>query len=242
MRGEKSVVLVAGVPRASFDQLAPVLDRHKLTVVQVTTAEDAVAFAHSDRVQLVILGVEPTTISLEQAIQTVRAHSSASRNASLLVLAEPGNEDDARQLIGKGINRVMLAVDPPKLIALQVAELLEIPPRANLRLGTRMLVEVEDGFEEALGAVVNLSAAGLLLETDADILPGQHVVISIDVNPSVEPVAAKAEVVRRADPEREGVEGFGARFLSFAGDSQARLETILGDAFRIPLGEVRTAT
>jgi hypothetical protein len=184
MRGEKSVVLVAGVPRASFDQLAPVLDRHKLTVVQVTTAEDAVAFAHSDRVQLVILGVEPTTISLEQAIQTVRAHSSASRNASLLVLAEPGNEDDARQLIGKGINRVMLAVDPPKLIALQVAELLEIPPRANLRLGTRMLVEVEDGFEEALGAVVNLSAAGLLLETDADILPGQHVVISIDVNPS----------------------------------------------------------
>jgi hypothetical protein len=162
--------------------------------------------------------------------------------ASLLVLAHPGNEDNARQLIGHGVNRVMLTVDPPKFIALQVAELLDIPPRATLRLGTRMLVEVEDGFAEALGAVVNISAAGLLLETDADLEPGQHVIISIDIGPQLEPVAAKAEIVRKADPEREGIEGIGAQFLSFAGDSQKQLETILGDAFRIPLDEVRTAS
>ena len=136
----------------------------------------------------------------------------------------------------------MLTVDPPKFIALQVAELLDIAPRATLRLSTRMLVEVEDGFEEALGAVVNVSAAGLLLETDADLEPGQHVVISIDIDPQVEPVAAKAEVVRKADLEREGIEGIGARFLSFAGDSQQRLEAILGDAFCIPIDEVRTAS
>jgi hypothetical protein len=73
-------------------------------------------------------------------------------------------------------------------------------------------------------------------------VPGQHVVISIDIDPQVEPVAAKAEVVRKADPFREGIEGVGARFLSFAGDSQRRLETILGDAFRIPLDEVRTTS
>ena len=58
----------------------------------------------------------------------------------------------------------------------------------------------------------------------------------------MEPVAAKAEVVRTADPEREGIEGVGARFLSFAGDSRQRLEAILGRAFCIPLDEVRTAS
>jgi hypothetical protein len=199
-------------------------------------------YAHSAQVELVILGVEPTTMSLEDAIQTIRSETSASRTASLLVLAEPGTEDGARELIGRGVNRVMLTVDPPKFIALQVAELLEIAPRATLRLSTRMLVEVEDGFEMALGAVVNLSAAGMLLQTDADLEPGQHVVISIDIDPQVEPVAAKAEVVRKADPFREGIEGVGARFLSFAGDSQKRLETILGDAFCIPLEEVRTTS
>jgi hypothetical protein len=228
--------------RSSFEELTPVLGRHKLTVVQVTSAEDAMMFAHSDRVELTILGVEPAEMSLEDLVQKIRSESSASKESSLLVLATPGKEDEVRQLIGRGVNRVMLTVDPPKHIALQVANLLDIAPRAALRLSTRMLVELEDGFAEALGAVVNISAAGLLLETDADLEPGQHVIISIDIGPQLEPVAAKAEIVRKADPEREGIEGIGAQFLSFAGDSQKQLETILGDAFRIPLDEVRTAT
>jgi hypothetical protein len=233
---------VAGDPQGSSGELAPVLERQKLTVVQVRSYDDAVMYAQAARVELIILGPEPTTISLEHAIRAIRSPSSASRKASLLVLAEPGTEDSARQLIGRGVNRVMLTVDAPKLVALQVAELLDIAPRAMLRLSTRMLVEVEDGFEMALGAVVNVSAAGLLLETDADLEPGQHVIISIDIDPQVEPVAAKAEVVRKADPEREGIEGIGARFLSFAGDSQKRLGAILGDAFSTPIDQVRTAS
>ena len=239
---EKSVVLMAGVPLGSFGELAPVLDRQKLTVIQVSSYEDAVMYANAALVDLVILGIEPTTMSLEEVIRAIRSQSSASRTASLLVLAQPGNEDNARQLIGHGVNRVMLTVDSPKHIALQVANLLDIAPRATMRLSTRMLVELEDGFAEALGAVVNISAAGMLLETDADLEPGQHVVISIDIGPQLEPVAAKAEIVRKADPEREGIEGIGAQFLSFAGDSQKQLETILGDAFRIPIDEVRTAS
>jgi Tfp pilus assembly protein PilZ len=136
----------------------------------------------------------------------------------------------------------MLTADPPKLVALQVAELLDIAPRATLRLTTRMLVEVADGFEKELGAVVNISAAGILLETDADLEPGQHVILSIDIDPEVEPVSGKAEVVRKTDPEREGIAGVGVRFLSFAGDSRQRLEAILGEAFHIPIDEVRTTS
>ena len=242
MQRERPVVVVAGVPRSSYGELAPVLDRNKLTVVHVTSYEDAVMYAHSAQVELVILGIEPATMSLEDAIRTIRSETSASREASLLVLAEPGTEDGARELIGRGVNRVMLTVDSPKHIGLQVADLLEIAPRAMLRLSTRMLVELEDGFEEALGAVVNISAKGLLLETDADLEPGQHVIISIDIGPRLEPIAAKAEIVRKANPEREGIEGIGAQFLSFAGDSQKQLETVLGDAFSIPLDQLRMAT
>jgi len=239
---EKSVVLVAGVPLGSFGELAPVLDRQNLTVIQVPSYEDAVMYANAARVELIILGLEPATMSLQQAIERIRSQFSASRMASLLVLADPGHQNSARQLIGHGVNRVMLTVDSPKHIGLQVADLLDIAPRAMLRLSTRMLVELEDGFEEALGAVVNISAKGLLLETSADLEPGQHVIISIDIGPQLEPVAAKAEIVRKANPEREGIEGIGAQFLSFAGDSQKQLETVLGDAFSIPLDEVRTGT
>jgi DNA-binding response OmpR family regulator len=228
--------------RSSFDELVPVLDRHKLTVVQVTSAEDSRLYAHSERVDLVILEAEPTTMSLEEVVRTIRLESSASNTTSILVLATPGNEEEARQLIGRGVDRVMLTVDPPKFITQHVAELLEIAPRTTLRLTTRLLVEVADGSEEALGAVVNMSAAGLLLETDADLEPGQQVILSIGIEHQDEPVSAKAEVVRKADPILDGVEGIAVRFLSFAGDSRKRLEAILGEAFHIPIDEVRTTS
>jgi DNA-binding response OmpR family regulator len=86
--------------RSSFEELAPVLDRHKLTVVQVTSAEDSMRYAHSDRVELIIIGIAPTEMSLEDVVRTIRSQSSASRKASLLVLATPGKEDEARRLIG----------------------------------------------------------------------------------------------------------------------------------------------
>lgn len=236
------MVLVAGIARSSFDELAPVLDRNKVDVVQVTSAEDSTKFAHSDRVDLIILDAEPTEMSLEDVVRTIRSESSASNEASLLVLAAPGAEDEARKFIGRGVNKVMLSVDPPKFVALQVADLLDIAPRTTLRLTTRLLAELADGSEEALGAVVNMSADGLLLETDADLEPGQHVILSIDIDPEDEPVAGKAEVVRKADPERDGVEGIGVRFLEFAGDSRNRLEAILGEAFNIPIDEVSTTS
>ena len=143
------------------------------------------------------------------------------------MLSEPGNADEARELIGRGVNRVMLAADPPDLIAQQAAGLLEIASRTKMRLSTRLSVEVADGWEKALGAVVNVSAGGLLLETDADIQPGQNVIISIEIDPRDTPVSGMAEVVRRADPNRDGVEGVGMRFLGFVGDGQERLQSIL---------------
>lgn len=219
---------MAGIPRSSFDELAPVLDRKNFLVIQVTSAEDSAKFAYSERVDLVVLNSQPTTMSLENVIRTIRAQASASKKASVLVLANPGGADEARQLIGRGINRVMLAVDPPDLIAQQVAGLLEIASRTKIRLSTRLSVEVSDGWEQALGAVVNVSAAGLLLETDADIAPGQNVIISIEIDPRDSPVAGMAEVVRKADPNRDGVEGVGVRFLGFVGDGHERLQSILG--------------
>lgn len=227
MLDDKPIVLVAGIGRSSFEQLAPVLDRHKVEVVQVTSAEDSSKLAFSERIDLVILDAEPSTMSLRDIVRIIRAESSASSRCSLLVLAAPGGADAALALVGHGVNRVMLAGDPPELIGQRVAELLHIAPRTTVRLPMRFLAEVADGAEEALGAVVNLSATGLLVETDADLEPGQHVVLSVDLGPRLEPLRLKAEVVRRADPARDAIEGVGLRYLDLAGDSRERLEAIL---------------
>ncbi len=130
---KRSLVLVAGIGRGPFEAMAPVLDRHKLEVVKVESPERSVELARSETFDLLIFDAQVKEGTLAKVVDSIRHGMSASRNTSLLVLAPPGEADAARELIGRGVNRVMLLDDPPELIGQQVAELLHIAPRATLR-------------------------------------------------------------------------------------------------------------
>jgi response regulator RpfG family c-di-GMP phosphodiesterase len=232
---KRSLVLVAGIGRGPFEALAPVLDRHGLEVVKVEAPEKSVELARSEAFDLVIFDAEVREGKLAQVVESIRHGMSASRNTSLLVLAKPGNADAARELIGLGVNRVMLLDDPPELIGQQVAELLSIAPRANLRMSTRLQTSVADGAVEVLGEVVNLSTSGMLIETDTLFEPGEEVVVTINIGGNRGTVSARAEVVRQAHSERGGVDGIGVRFISFAGDGEEKIAAVLDEAFADPL-------
>jgi DNA-binding NarL/FixJ family response regulator len=233
---ERALVLVAGIGRGPFEALAPVLDRQKLEVVKVAAPENSVELARSEPFDLLIFDAEINQGTLEQVVEAIRAELSASRTSSLLVLAEPGKADAARRLIGKGVNRVMLLDDPPELIGQQVAELLSVAPRADVRLSTRLKTSVADGAVDVLGEVVNLSVSGMLVETDTLFEPEEQVVVSINLGDEWGTVTAKAVVVRQAHSERGGVDGIGVRFVGLAGDGKATIEAFLDLAFTDPLG------
>ena len=234
MADKRSKVLVAGIGRDPFERLAPVLDRQELDVVRVATPENSIELARAEGFDLIIFGADPEEATLEEVVGMIRDLSSASFKASLLVLAEPGSVDSARILIGRGVNRVMLLADPPELIGQQAAELLDIAPRADVRFSTRLRTSLADGAEEVLGEVVNLSASGMLVETDTPFQLGELVVISIHIGDQDEFISAKGKVVRRAVRERGGVDGVGIRFLSFAGTDEERIETVLAEALANP--------
>ena len=233
MSEKRSLVLVAGIGRGPFEALAPVLDRQKLEVVKVATPEMSVELAQSEPFDLLIFDADVKKGTLEQVVNQIRHEMSESRNTSLLVLARSGQADGARELIGRGVNRVMLLDDPPELIGQQVAELLNIAPRADLRFSTHLRTSVGDGAVEVLGEAVNLSSSGMLIETETSFEPGESIVVTINLGGDFGPVTAKAEVVRQAHAERGGVDGIGVRFLSFAGDGKEKIEVILEEALTI---------
>jgi hypothetical protein len=232
--GKRALVLVAGIGRGPFEALAPVLDRHKLEVVKVASPEMSVELARSEAFDLVIFDAEVREGTLEQVVDSIRHGMSASRNSSLLVLAQPGRADAARELIGCGVNRVMLLDDPPELIAQQIAELLNIAPRADLRFSTHLQTTFGDGAVEVLGEVVNLSSSGMLIETETSFEPGEQIVVTINLGGQWGSVTAKAEVVRQAHAERGGIDGVGIRFISFAADGEAKIEAVLDEALADP--------
>jgi len=231
----KALVLVAGIGRGPFEALAPVLDRQNLEVVTVAAPKNSVELAQSEPFDLVIFDAGVKEGTLEQVVDSVRHGMSASRNTSILVLAGTGQVDAARNLVGRGVNRVMLLDDSPELIGRQVAELLNIAPRANLRFSTRLQTSVGGGAVEVLGEVVNLSTTGMLIATETSFAPGEQVVMTINLSGQLGSVSAKAEVIRRAHCDRGGIDGIGVRFLSFAGDGREKIEAVLEAAFTDPL-------
>ena len=234
MNDKRSKVLMAGIGRGPFDGLAPVLDRQGLEVIRVAAPENSIELARAENFGLIIFDADPEDATREEVVGMIRDLGSLSCNTSLLVLARPGSVDQARALIGRGVNRVMLLSDPPELIGQQVADLLDIAPRAAIRLSTRLRTSLADGAEEVLGEVVNLSTSGMLVETGTPFEMGEQVVVSIHIGDREESISAKGEVVRRAVSERGGIDGVGIRFLSFAGAGEELVKVVLVEAFANP--------
>ncbi|MEJ2582720.1 MAG: PilZ domain-containing protein, partial [Acidobacteriota bacterium] len=138
-------------------------------------------------------------------------------------------------LIDRGVNRVMLLEDSPELIGTQVAELLHIAPRANLRFSTRLRTAVSGDGVEVLGEVANLSASGMLIETRIPFENGERVTVTINLGGMHGSTTAEALVVRQAVAERGGVDGIGVRFLSFAGNGREKIDAVLDQALADPL-------
>lgn len=231
---KKALVLVSGIGKIPFGELAPVLDRQNLEIVKIAAPENTVELAQSEPFDLIIFGTEVQQGTFKQVVDAIRQGMSASRNTSILVLARANEVDAVRNLIGRGVNRVMLLGDSPEFIGQQAAELLNVAPRADLRFSTRLQSSVADGGVEILGEVVNLSATGMLVETDRSFKPCQQVVVTINLGGHKGPVSAKAEVVRLARNDRGGIQGVGLHFLSFAGDGKEKIQAVLDEAFTEP--------
>ena len=237
MTEQRFKVLLAGLDRGPFEAIAPVLERQKLEIERVASPEVAVEMARSERVDLIIFDAEPGEMRLEDVVASLREESSASAKCSLLVMAEPGTDARARELIGNGVNRVMLLNDPEELIEQQVAELLHIAPRAAVRFATRLYTSLDNGTEEIFGQTANLSISGMLVQTPTLLEPGQRVVFEILIEDRDGRVIGDAEIVRRASQDREGLSGVGVRFLGFREDSKDVLDAVIEEAFADPLGD-----
>jgi Tfp pilus assembly protein PilZ len=228
---KKTSVLVAGFDKGAFEALGPVLARHEFEVVRMASTESSVDLALAKPFDVMILNADRRVGTLAPVVESIRDEKSASRKTSLLVMADPGGADAARDLIGRGVNRVMLLDDSPELIGQQVSALLNVTPRAASRFSVRLKTSVSDGTVKAMGEVVNLSVGGMLVESDTPFEPGDEVVVSIELGDQWGSVSSNAVVVRQAYRARGGIDGIGIRFVGLAVDGKAKIEGYLDKVF-----------
>jgi hypothetical protein len=237
VKNTPSTVLLAGIGRGPFEAVAPVLDRRHLTVIHLESPEDAVALALEKSFDLLIFDAEPNQRTLADLVRALRAASSASCRSSLLVVADERTAQAARDLVGRGVNRVVTLGEPEEAIEQHVADLLDIAPRAAVRFTARLTTVLDDGTLEVVGRTANVSVTGMLLQANASLHPGQKVAFEFLAGNGNDMVSGQAEIVRCAVADHGGVNGIGIRFLDFDGNGRQRIEAVLNDALVKPLAE-----
>jgi hypothetical protein len=220
--------LAAGLERMAFERLAPFLRRDALSVDWVATAEAGVSMAWKNQYDVILIDGNPGQWPLERVVRDVRSQASSSRGASILVLAQPGQVDAARALKSRGVNRVMLVSDPPQIIREQMASLVQISPRAEVRLATNLETALGNTGRELFCQTENLSMTGMLVRTRHRPQLGSQVVFKIHIGDGNDPIMGHGELVRHATQDQGSHDGVGIRFLSFVGDGADRLEEFLG--------------
>lgn len=227
MEHESKNVLAAGIEREAFEKLAPVIRRASVRVDWVETPEAGIESASKSPFDVIIMNAEPRDLPLDEVVRSYRYSSSASSNAAILVLAEPEQVDVARALRSRGVNRVMLVNDPPEIICDQVANLLEVAPRVQVRLTANVEAEVGDAGGELFCQTVNLSSTGMLIRTRHRPALGSPVSFKITLPEDIGTIKGSGELVRHTVTAKGEVDGVAIRFVSFVKDGAQRLQGYL---------------
>jgi hypothetical protein len=85
-------------------------------------------------------------------------------------------------------------------------------------------VDGDDRSDRFLFRTENVSSSGVLLKGIDTLTPGTVFDFAFRLPSEPRPVEGTAEIVRRANLEREGLEGVGARFVDLREDGLYRLE------------------
>jgi hypothetical protein len=227
MDGKEPRVLAAGLERPTFERLAPFLRRDAVSVDWVATPEAGVPIAWKNSYDVILVDAAPGNWPLERVVREIRSDASSSRSAAILVLAQPDHVDVARALTSRGVNRVMLISDPPHMIRDQMANLVEVSPRADVRLVAKIHTALGNTGRELFCQTQNLSRTGMLVRTHHRPQLGSQVVFRILVGDSNDPIIGRGELVRHATGPNGDTEGVGIRFLGFAADGAKRLDDYL---------------
>jgi hypothetical protein len=208
----------------TFEKLAPVLRRDAVQVDWVATPEAGVNLAGEHRYDVILMDAVPCDWPLERVVRSFREATSPSRNAAIMVLAEPDQVDVARALRSRGVNRVMLVTDPPEIICDQMATLLEVAPRVQVRLATNVEAALGNTGRELFCQTVNLSSTGMLIRTQHRPPLGTPVVFKISLSEQFGTICGRGEIVRHAVTGQGGIDGVAIRFVSFANDGAQQLQ------------------
>ena len=236
MADTRQHVLVVGAKEAGLERVAPMLRRADFSVHTVEPSPFLHDLVLSTSFELIVVTYPLAELSIDHLIQTIRNEGSACHDAGLLLLAEPDEIEKAQSQVDLGANRAVCTDWNESRLWQAIGDLLEIAPRVSMRVLLHADVEVTNNRNRAIFQTVNVSTTGALLQGHDVLDPGTSFNFLFRL-PGGGLIDGIAEVVRRTNLAREGVEGVGTRFAEIREPCRDRLTAHLSR--QIALGNRR---
>jgi CheY-like chemotaxis protein len=186
-----------------------------------TAFADALLMAVAVRPDLIVIDRDlPRSVRL---IEDLR-RDPRTRDVSIVVTARGEMADLELHLIQAGANAVV-RVPTSRDSDERLSALMKVPARRAARVPLRLQFHSRRApVETQWGAVLNLSATGMLVEVSTSLAIGSDVDFRFEL-PGAGPIVGTAQVVRQAGPQR-----YGAHFYGVEGDGLERIRAFVAAA------------
>ncbi len=220
-------VLLVGHESPLLETVVPLLRRSGFAVHRSPATSACVELFQATPFQLLVMEHPFSDLDTGEAVAALRAKSSASRTAGLVVVAPDDEFESLAAMLGRGVNRLVRRSDAAELMV-AVADLLAVAPRRALRAVVQLEVTLGGRSNRTLVQTVNLSRSGMLIRgTGRHFSVGSTIRFELILPGQPAPIRGIAEVVRHAEWRRERVDGFGVRFQKLESDGAPRLDQYL---------------
>jgi CheY-like chemotaxis protein len=209
-------VLVAGLDGRSLLLEAPVLQRERHTVLELSSVRGLVEEIVTSGARLVVLGPRLPDLDLPEAIRRIRA-SALARHVSILILLPSGEPPELDgEVAAAGANAVMRRPLDQAQLEAWIAKLIAVPRRVETRVPVQgRVVGTPRNREDAhfYGLSRNLSVTGMLLASPVRLVEGPDLELEFDLPGAAPRLQALGRVVRQAGEVGWPYIGYGVEFL-----------------------------
>jgi uncharacterized protein (TIGR02266 family) len=223
----KKRILAVALERAVFDKIDPLLSRAVFDVQRSAGGRAAAALCERSAFDLIVVRHPLADMAFDDFITAVRKPGSACVAAQLLVLTEAGGSSELKHPSLGDQSLTILVTQPRQLLEEVACRLLGVAPRTCTRLAVKLVMELKDGTRLVVHQTENISDCGMLLRTDTLYPNGTKLAFKFLLPGEPTPIEGKAEIVRHAVPDVEGVQGVGVRFVTVSGDGLAKLRDFI---------------
>lgn len=223
-------VLLVALDPTTDGRVREAMSELDVSVQSVFNSDAALSTLRSQPIRLVWCGYPLPHLLLRHFLQLVRNPVCESRRCGVIVLSIPELLSGATRFVGEGANAVVPRWAPVSTLAEAARRLLATPPRYGPRHGTLVRLYSSGGDPIPVSGVANISASGLLLESEERPALGSECVAEISYSDLPDCLSLPSRVVRHTRPGREHHSGFALQFASPPPDLDRHLAAVTSGA------------